>query len=121
MSDPTRLFKATPEEKREQHNEYIKQWSKERKLTVDKELMRLNSKIDVLIEKFDKDIVFKDELMDSEEQVSLTTDDLIKMIKHLNQIAKIKFKKLLPHLSPFEQGVFTAKSPDEKLIYCLSH
>jgi hypothetical protein len=120
METSTILFKATPEEKREQHCEYIKQYNKERKQTVDKELMRLNDKIDLLFEKFDKDVIFKDELMDSKEKVCLTAEDLIKMIKHLNQVAKIKITKLLPHLSQFEQGVYTAKSPDEKLIYCLS-
>jgi hypothetical protein len=85
MSD---FYKLSEDDKKEQRNEYYRNYRKEKKTTVDKELEGLNEKLDLLYNKLVKNTLFQDELM--EEEVMLTDEEVINILKELNEIAKAK-------------------------------
>jgi hypothetical protein len=57
--------------------------------------------------------------MDDEEDLVFSVIDVERIFLDLNEIAKKKYKKIMPTLSPFEQGKLVNMSPYEKMMFAL--
>jgi hypothetical protein len=115
-------------QKQLERREYNTRYHKERRESMYKLVVDLNKKADALVEASNKTqtllgerTAWKGRLMDNEEDLSFSVHDVERVMMDLDEVAKKKYKKILPTLSPFEQGKLVAMTPYEKMMFSLRH